>query len=214
MKRAVMAWVVCVGLTRVWGQTDSPPALPALRIEIPQGAGILDTVWTDTLWQWSGTCPSDRLTLRLTDLNSGYVAQRMFPCAPAQQPASSYVTPQTTDHVLAIELNRNGVAAWTWGVPTTCFPPLPLNALEQAVPSWNSIPFERDQLRAIVEWAASRCLPPDMVRACLLQLESEDRRLELLEALLPHCSQPEAVKIDDLFILRATRAKAAQLLGN
>ena len=194
-------------------QTDS--LLPPIHVQIPQDSTLLDSLWTGADWSWTGPCSGERLTVRLLDPATGNVAQRIFPCTPVTEQAavSEIALPRAVGHALEIHLTRTSVAAWTWGQPASCFPPLPSTALASATADWDALDFEREQLAAIADWASTRCLSPDLVRACLMRLESEDRRLALLESLLPRCSQPNSVKVDDLFFLRSTREKAAQLVG-
>ena len=215
MKRAALLCGIWAMSSWASGQTDSLPALPAFRVQIPQDTITLDSLWSDTTWSWSGTCPTPHLTVRLVDPTTGHVAQRSFPCLPSTEtPATSaYVTPVPTGYTIDLSLTRSAAAAWTWGPPETCFPPLPMSTFEAAAHAWDELIFEREQLDAMAAWAEGRCLSPATVRACLLRLESEDRRLQLLAALAPSCSQPSALNLDDLFILRTTRAKAAQLVG-
>ena len=215
MKRAALLCGIWAMASWASGQTDSLPALPAFRVQIPQDSATLDSLWADTTWHWTGTCPTPRLTIRLVDPTTGHVAQRSVPCDPivAAQPASTYVTPIPTGYAIDLTLTRSAVAAWTWGPPETCFPPMPESAFNAAAAAWDELIFEREQLDAMTAWAEGRCLSPALVRACLLRLESEDRRLQLLSALVPRCSQPSALNLDNLFILRSTRAKAAQLVG-
>ncbi len=215
MKWAAMMCGIWAMSSWASGQTDSLPALPAFRVQIPRDTATLDSLWADTTWHWSGSCPTPRLTVRLVDPTTGHVAQRSFPCLPSIETptTSAYVTPVPTGYTIDLSLTRSAAAAWTWGPPETCFPPLPMSAFEAATPAWDELIFEREQLDAMIAWSENRCLSPGVVRACLLRLESEDRRLQLLTALVPRCSQPSALKLDDLFILRTTRAKAAQLVG-
>lgn len=214
---AILGSLFTIGLAS--GQTDSllaPSSLPPLRVQIHLDTSLVDSLWSDSAWTWSGACPAPSITVRLTDSTSGLVAQRTLPCTTvsAQEVSSAYVRVEPEDWRLDLALDRKAVSSWNWTTPSACFPPMSAQVLERAATDWDRLIFERDQLEAMALWAADRCLAPSMVRQCLLRLESEDKRLELLKALAPRCSQPRSIDVSDLFILRATRAEAGQVVGN
>ncbi len=189
-------------------QSDSLPALPVISVQIPQDSAVLDTVWRDTVWTWSGRCPSERLSIRLTDRNSGQVAQRLLPCVPVPTASSPYVSEAPPAFAVELTLTRERIAAWAWSNDAACFPPLSPSALDAVDAEWDALIFERDQLEAILAWAADRCLSPATVRRCVERLGSEARRLALLEGLAQRCSDPGAIDMTGLFILRTTREAA------
>lgn len=212
MKIVVTLGFLFLAMASSLGQNDS---LPPFQVQIPLDSIVLDTLWTDSTFTWSGPCPSGQINLRFVDLATGQAVQRSMTCtAQPQELSSAYVSPQPAGYVAQINLNRASASVWNWGQPTTCFPPLSPSIIKAAMAQWDILLFERDHLAAMLAWASERCLTPTMVRECLQRLESEDRRLELLQGLIGQCSHPRGIEVTDLFILRSTREKAAALVGN
>lgn len=206
----VATWVCTLWAAGLTAQTDSLPALPEIQVQIPLDSLVLDTVWRDAVWTWSGPCPTQRLNVRLVDRETGQVAQRQLPCTRIAPAAPGYVAPERFETDLTF--TREQVAAWRWTAEAACFPPSNMRDLETAEAAWDALIFEKDQLEAMVRWAATRCLAPAMVRRCIERIGSESRRLELLKALAEQCSDASAIDVTGLFILRSTREAAMQVV--
>lgn len=208
-----VATLVCtIWAASLTAQTDSLPALPAIQVQIPLDSVVLDTLWRDTVWTWSGPCPTERLSVRLVDRTTGQVTQRQHPCRRVAPAAPGYVAPEQFETDLI--LTREQVAAWRWTSEAACFPPSNIRDFEAAWVAWDNLLFEKDQLEAMVQWAATRCLTPATVRRCVERIGSESRRLELLQALAPRCTDASAIDVSDLFILRTTREAAMRVVDN
>lgn len=200
-------WAACLT-----AQTDSLPVLPEIQVQIPLDSVVLDTLWRDTVWTWSGPCPTERLSVRLVDRTTGQIAQRQHPCTRVAPAVPGYAAPEQFETDLT--LTREQAAAWRWTEEAACFPPSSIRDLEAAYAAWDALLFEKELLEAMVQWAATRCLTPAAVRSCVERVGSESRRLELLQALAPRCTDASAIDVTGLFILRATREAALRVVDN
>lgn len=221
MKRAVTAFIFGLCVLSGAAQSDTLSVLPVLRVQIPLDTAVFDSLWLDTAWTWSGPCPTERISVRIVDESTRHVAMRNLPCTPVATPqaewaatSTAYLAPTPTDFEIDLNLSRTSVAAWNWGVPEACFPPSPQREVVAASAAWDDLIFEKEQVLAMLEWADDKCLSPSTVRSCVERLESEARRLELLQGLVPRCAAPHAIDLTGLFILRSTRTQAEQLVGN
>ena len=110
--------------------------------------------------------------------------------------------PREKEHSLAWALARDG----------SCFPPVSDRALDDLEAGLDQALFERDRVEAVLAFAQDKCLSPDQTHFLITRVQSEDKRLDLLTQLLPSCSEPAALNVEGIFVLRVMKGRARALV--
>lgn len=103
---------------------------------------------------------------------------------------------------------------WQYARDGSCFPPVTSGDLASLDASLADVLFERDRMPQILAFAENRCFSSDQIHGLMVHVQSEDRRLSLLQALLPHCSEPENIVVSDLFVMKTMENRAKKLVEN
>lgn len=216
MKTAVVLLTALLGLHAVYAQdapldSIAPESRTAseFRVRLETPFCSLDTMWVDTT-DW------------------GFDVGRLghFPDVASAQPPAWRIDHTASDRFLLLPLREAHDTAWTaaWtreGLDTlnwqsaagSCYPPLLDSEFDGFLSEVLAEPFERKRAEKIKLWAVDQCLTPSQLRQLLLSIASEDRRVALLESLLPFCVERKRVNIDGLFVLSSMARKAAKALS-
>jgi hypothetical protein len=216
MKTAVVLLTALLGLHAVYAQVAPLDSIAPefqtaseFRVRLETPFCSIDTMWVDTAdWRFDVA----RLG-HFSDVASG-------------QPAAWRIDHTAANRFLLLPLREANDTAWTatWsceGLDTlnwqsaagSCYPPLIVSAFDGFLSEVLTEPFERKRAEKIELWALDQCLTPSQLRQLLLSIASEDRRVALLESLLPYCVERKRVNIDGLFVLSSMARKAANALS-
>ncbi|MGB1076428.1 MAG: DUF4476 domain-containing protein [Flavobacteriales bacterium] len=103
---------------------------------------------------------------------------------------------------------------WQYARDGSCFPPISSTDLASLEASLSDVLFERERMPKILAFAENRCFSSDQIHGLMAHVQSEDRRLSLLQSLLPHCSEPENIVLSDLFVMKTMENRARKLVEN
>ncbi len=203
------------------------PALPSWRILVAGETLLLDSIWTDSLWQWSAPCDGPFVTLRFEA--KGSYRERLMPCdspmesdsirAAEKENGREMNAPLSTDsegltrYTINVELDRSQLDSLpNHPLIGSCFPLISEQAFDRWLNAINALTFESDKCRAIGSRQHQSCLTQDQVIELLNLIPSEDRRLAILKGLIPHTNLIQQLPLNDLFHLQVFRTKAEELI--
>jgi len=203
------------------------PALPSWRVLVAGETLLLDSVWTDSLWQWSAPCDGPFVTLRFEA--KGSYCERVMPCDSPMESDSLRAAEKENDREMDAPLSKDsdGLTCYAINVEIhrsqldslphypllgSCFPLISERAFQRWLNAINALTFESDKCRAIDSRQHQSCLTQDQVIQLLNLIPSEDRRLLILKELVPHTNLIQQLPLDDLFHLQVFRTKAEEML--
>lgn len=203
------------------------PNLPSWRVLVAGESLLLDSVWTDSLWQWSAPCDGPFVTLRFEA--AATYRERVLPCDNPLQ-LDSLVEPEHKieggthatigaeadlrgGYSIVVELYRSQLDSLP-NLPLrgSCFPLISEHAFQRWINTINALTFESDICRAIDSRKDQRCLTSNQAVQLLHLIPSEDRRLTILRGLIPQTNLIQQLPLDDLFHLQMFRTKAEELI--
>jgi len=199
---------------------------PVFRVRIAGESLRLDSIWSDSLWVWSSPCDGPSVVLRFE--NEEVFHEKKIPCqlplAPsspieldAEEPTASNGTKSLlyenpANYSVSMEIHRSQLDSMpASSILGRCFPLISEHAYQNWLHEVNAATFESEKCRAIAERQHQSCLTPAQVVQLLNLIPSEDRRLTILESLLPHTDRVNELPINSLFHLQMFREKAEGL---
>ena len=242
MKKLTIAMAMLVVWAEAIGQTaDTTSLLAPWRVRAEWPGGRLDSVWRDTLWVWQGPCPDSVMTFRFDRAGEFAMLQwpceplppasetdESLPAAPENvEVAATAIPPELLAKVLgdtaepAAPSHRAWIRwsrakeerlAWALARDGSCFPPVAEAELAALEAKLEAVLFERERLDLVFAFAETRCFSADQTHFLITRVQSEDRRLALLQQLLPSCSAPEDLDVNSLFVMQSMKTQAARLV--
>jgi hypothetical protein len=103
---------------------------------------------------------------------------------------------------------------WALARDGNCFPPVANRELEALAAKLSSVLFERERMDLVTAFAETRCFSADQTHFLITRVQSEDRRLDLLQRLIPSCNAPAELDVDDLFVMQSMKSRAARVVEN
>ncbi|MDA0303618.1 MAG: DUF4476 domain-containing protein [Bacteroidetes bacterium] len=202
------------------------PAWPSWRVRVAGEVLLLDSVWNDSLWQWSAPCDGPLVTLRFEA--NGLYREKVMPCVQPPQSDSLVApemahsserngpilldSPMVPSYAIALELHRSQLDSLPFfSLLGRCFPMISEGAFQHWFDAVNALTFESDKCRALESRQHQTCLTTDQVVQLLQLIPSEDRRLRVLKGLAPHIDRIQQLPLEDLFHLQVFREKAGEL---
>ena len=234
MQKLLISCIFTLLSAALLGQTDS---LPPWRVRAEWPGGSVDSVWRDTMWVWQGPCPDSVMTFRFD--REGQFALMSWPCETGTETgtgtevAATEIPPEMLARVLgevpveAPEVVAPAVTfkAWVrwdrakadrleWAVARdgSCFPPTSAVELRRFEATLAEVVFERARMEMILAFAEERCFTPDQIQFLTTRIQSEDRRLALLQSLVPACNDPAGIDVSGLFAMRSMEERALKWL--
>lgn len=208
-----LAWSLCSFGQKQELRPDSA-ASPAsdvqdsIRVRSHGMTAVVDSLWADSIWTWSGPCDGPSRTFRF-ELGDTVFCSLDLPCVPPPvvQP-SGLNAPLTTD--AAVETG--------WTVETTvpldsvlrrprkpigaeCYPPATQKDFELVLAAMDAALFESDKCRTLIESDQQTCLTRAQMKRALQGIPSEDRRLETLAKITSPGSHWTEAELRELFQL-------------
>ena len=197
------------------------------RVLVAGEALLLDSVWTDSLWQWSAPCDGPFVTLRF-EADSSY-RERVMPCYSPMETGSPVAAEKEYDREMNAPLSADSVGLPRYDINVklhrsqldslpnypllgSCFPLISEQAFQRWFNAINALTFESDKCRAIDSRQYQSCLTQYQAIELLNLIPSEDRRLLILKGLVPHTNLIQQLPLDDLFHLQVFRIKAEEML--
>jgi hypothetical protein len=101
---------------------------------------------------------------------------------------------------------------WAVARDGSCFPPTSAVELRRFEATLAEVVFERARMEMILAYAEERCFTPDQIQFLTTRIPSEDRRLALLQSLVPACNDPAAIDVSSLFAMRSMEERAQRWL--
>ena len=199
---------------------------PVLRVRVAGDALLLDSIWSDSLWIWSSPCDGPSVILRFE--NDEVFREKKLPCQipfepqpviglDDQEPTPSngtepLVYDNQPDYSISMEIHRSQLDSMPVSpLSGRCFPLISERAYQSWLHEVNAATFESEKCRAIAERQHQSCLTSAQVVQLLNLIPSEDRRLTILEILLPHTDRVNQLPVNSLFHLQMFREKAEGL---
>ena len=200
---------------------------PMFRVRIAGEAILIDTLWSDSLWFWSGPCDQPNLTIRFE--RSNIFKEVKMPCEflpyhtdsillQNAQPSTAIIqdsdlTPNQGAYQISMEISQLELDSIpNLSLEYRCFPLIPEEEFQRWLHHIQAIAFESDKCRAIAAIELQHCLTIDHVVSILDLIPSEDKKLNTLEKLMPHVDRSNELPIGTLFHLQLFREKAEKLI--
>jgi hypothetical protein len=208
------------------GVGDSLP-WPTLKVRIEGDIVLIDSLWSDSLWQWSSGCDRPSLTIRFE--NNGWYKEQSMPCEITASQTDS-ILPESNStlffnasesntskskltYSIAMKINRSDLDSLpNLPLKGRCFPLVSSGNFQRWFDTIRAIPFESDKCRAIASRQHQNCLTTSQAASLLSLIPSEDRKLSALEHLIPHIDRVHQLSVDALFHLQLFREKARKLI--
>jgi len=189
--------------------------LDSIRVRTVDTAMELDSIWSDSVWRWTGPCASESVTFRF-DYGDTTFRRTTVPCIlsltesnSSSAPASLYAQPTPQSYALEWEISRIELDQLTaYPTSSSCFPPLQNSLFERLVGEVDQAIFEADKCAIIENLGQSKCLTKPQAKEALLRIPSEDRRLETLRTGFIHFEFWTPEDIEELFKLQFIRERA------
>lgn len=168
---------------------DSIAPYPTLRVRSFGEAHGVDSLWSDSLWIWSGSCEGPLRSFRFEFPDSTFCALE-FPCTRAAMPPADLNAP------LSSASSTSPLEAWTAAVTialvdleamprtpmaSSCFPPAASAAFDALLSAMEQAVFETEKCAVLERASATLCLTRSQMHQALDRIASEDRKLETLE---------------------------------
>lgn len=190
-------------------------ALDSIRVRAVDTVMELDSMWSDSIWNWSGPCAGESVTFRF-DYGDTTFRRTTVPCVPvlaestaSPASASMYSQPEPEAFFLEWSINRMQLDEFT-AYPTysSCFPPLQPPVFARLVAEVDRAIFEVDKCVIIENIGQTKCLTKAQATEALMRIPSEDRRLETLRNGFIHFAFWDPADIEALFELQFMRKQA------
>jgi len=168
---------------------DSIAPYPTLRVRSFGEAHRVDSLWSDSLWIWSGACEGPLRSFRFEFPDSTFCALE-FPCTREATVSSELNAP------LSSASGLTPLQSWTAEVTvalddlkamprkplaSSCFPPAASTAFEALLSAMEQAVFETEKCAVLVRASETLCLTRSQMRQALDRIASEDRKLDTLE---------------------------------
>ena len=211
-------------------ELETPWDTLRVRAELP--TAILDSLWTDSLWIWSGPCPGSVMLFRI-ESNAGWIKELTCSCEesesveseapssasdPTALPAEAAArygveTVKTKTYHGQIQWDRNRLDSLpSLPMAGSCFPPLNDEQFDRILQAVDALPFELDKCDYMKEVGPNHCFSVDQVEGLLGLIASEDRRLEVLRGFVPSTNGIQSLPVESLFHLRLFQNQARELI--
>ena len=206
---ALMVGLPCSMLAQDSLLVDSMPTYPTLRVRSFVEAHVVDSLWSDSVWVWNGTCAGPVRSFRFEFPDSTYCALEA-PCTRAA------TTPADLNAPLSSASNPSLVGPWTAavaialvdleGIPrkslaSSCFPPAASAAFDAVLSAMEQAVFETEKCAVLEQASGSLCLTRSQMRQALDRIASEDRKLETLEQITRSDIEWTEAELRELFQL-------------
>lgn len=160
----------------------------SIRVRSHALSAVVDSLWSDSIWAWSGPCDGPTRLFRFEWGDSVYCSLSL-PCkglTPAPQ-ATALNAPLTSDGPVQAEWDVEAVihldsllSQPRKAISAGCYPPATDQEFAPVIQAMDDALFESDKCRKLIEASESLCLTrPQLIRA-LQRIPSEDRRLDTL----------------------------------
>lgn len=189
--------------------------LDSIRVRAVDTEWAVDSIWSDSLWRWSGPCIGESVTFRF-DYGDTIFRRTTIPCVPvlaestaSATPASLYTQPTPQSYFLEWAISRfelNQIAAYP--TSSSCFPPLQSAGFTRLLSEVDEAIFESDKCAVVKKLGQTMCVTKSQATEALLRIPSEDRRLETLRAGFFHFTFWNREDIEALFELQFIRERA------
>ena len=168
---------------------DSMPPYPTLRVRSFAEAHVVDSLWSDSVWIWNGTCEGPVRSFRFEFPDSTFCAVEA-PCTRAVTPPADLNAP------LSSASYPSPVEAWTAAVTialddldvlprtpviSSCFPPAASAAFDAVLSAMEQAVFEAEKCAILERASEAHCLTRNQMHEALDRIANEDRKLETLE---------------------------------
>lgn len=160
----------------------------SIRVQSHALCAIVDSVWSDSIWAWSGPCDGPTRSFRFEWGDSAYCSLTLScrDVRPAPQPAAlnapltSSVSAQSGWDIDALIPLDSILSQPRMAISSGCYPPATDRDFTPVLKAMDEALFESDKCRKLIEASESLCLTrPQLIRA-LQRIPSEDRRLDTL----------------------------------
>ena len=206
--------------------------LDSLRIRAELTTAILDSLWTDSLWVWSGECPGSVMLFRI-ESRDGWYKELTCSCEESEniesEAPSSASDPTALPAEAAARYGVEPVKAKTYhgqiqwdrhqlaslpSIPNagSCFPPLDDERFDRILQAVDALPFELGKCNYMKEIRTNHCFSVAQVEGLLGLIASEDRRLEVLRGFIPSTHGIRSLHVESLFHLRLFQNQAMELI--
>ena len=188
---------------------DSMPPYPTLRVRSFVEADVVDSLWSDSVWIWNGTCEGPARSFRFEFPDSTYCALEA-PCTRAATPPADLNAP------LSSASNPSLVEPWTAAVAialvdlqgfprkplaSSCFPPAASAAFDAVLSAMEQAVFEAEKCAVLERASETLCLTRSQMLQALDRIANEDRKLETLEQITRSDIEWTEAELRELFQL-------------
>ena len=206
---ALMVGLPCSILAQDSLLVDSLPTYPTLRVRSFVEADLVDSLWSDSVWVWNGTCEGPVRSFRFEFPDSTYCALEA-PCTRAATPPADLNTP------LSSASNPSLVEPWTAavdialvdleGIPrkplaSSCFPPAASAAFDAVLSAMEQAVFEAEKCAILERASEAHCLTRNQMHEALDRIANEDRKLETFEQITHSDIEWTEAELRELFQL-------------
>lgn len=188
---------------------DSIVPYPSLRVRSFAEVHGLDSLWSDSVWVWNGTCEGPLRSFRFEFPDSTFSALE-FPCTLQANAPSDLNAPLTSSS------DASPLQVWTAAVSislvdlqamsrtplaASCFPPASSKAFEALLSAMEQAVFETEKCAVLERASQTLCLTRSQMRQALDRIASEDRKLETLERITRSDIEWAEAELRELFQL-------------
>lgn len=188
---------------------DSIAAYPTLRVRSFTEAHVVDSLWSDSVWVWSGACEGPVRSFRFEFPDSTFCAVEA-PCTPAA------TTPADLNAPLSSASSPFPAEAWTAAVTvalveleamprtplaSSCFPPAASAAFDALLSAMEQAVFETEKCAVLERASETLCLTRSQMCQALDRIANEDRKLETLEQITRSDIEWREAELRELFQL-------------
>ena len=208
---------LCMSLGMHWiaiSQTDSTRVdsvapIAALRVRSFAEVNLIDSIWSDSLWTWTGPCDGPIRSFRFEFPDSTFCSIE-FSCSPNEPELSDLSTSLTSSagaphaqiwEAVAMVSVRDLEAMPRMPLATSCFPPASEAIFQQLITAMERAFFEIDKCAVLTQASTTTCLTRQQMSQALQRIPSEDRKLETMERITRSENEWTETELREMFQL-------------
>jgi hypothetical protein len=186
-----------------------------VRVQSVRTRPKIDSLWTDSLWQWRGACSAPSALFHFEwydpiDSTFAYSLVKEVPCM--AQEGESTNSQMTFIGELTAPVSDLYAQATDPNVRPKCFPPTSGQQMIAIQQKMNETIFESEKVQLAIQIIEAKCLDKIQFKQLLQSIPSEDRRLDLFETILAGELAWSTADMEEIFQLQFIEQKAIQLL--
>lgn len=175
----------------------------------------VDSLWTDSIWQWRGTCsaPTALFHFQWYDPIDSFLTHSLVKEVQCIAEANEI---NNTEIKLVGEMTASVSVLYEQATDSAarpkCFPPTSVQQMLTIQQKMDETIFESEKMQWALQTINAKCLNKMQVKQLLLSIPSEDRRLDLLKKIPKADHVWTTADMKEIFQLQFIEQKALRLL--